>query len=670
MPFTNRYPYTDFHELNLDWFLEEFKKVTDKVTDLDTTVQQFTEFVTHYFDNLDVQQEINNKLDQMAADGSLSALIQPLFDEYKVQIATEIDGYKVEINAEMDAQDDKIAVLEGRMDTFASLPDGSMSTAADAEMVDIRVAQTGVTYSTAGDSVRAQAKIAIDSNDLDVTFPVTANGYIDTDGSLTANTGFYTTDFIRASGSISLLGQIQGISLNTFYYVSCYDINKKYLGGVIPGGGPVICTAPVKYDLLDGTCYIRVTKDYTSTYALKIYCGEQLPLSVIRPVSCKDTDFFTYSGNMVDPRNVVAGKYVTPNTGKYITNATYHASGKIPIMPGQSYVISTFDQLAFYNAEMDYIGGLYISSGTIITYGNISNVNLWTTFTDFKEPLKFTAQAGFAYIDFSISPDMFPTVYMVNSSAIPASFPPYMVEIPNLRTRDSVKSAVAEIVSTSGKRVKLIGDSITAGMGGTGYNATASGGGQQIYGTVYQNVAGHCWANTLKAFWEGSFANVTVINNGWSGQSSKEINMYWEYLVDPSDDIIVCMIGTNDRNTVGRTLAQYIEYLNQIVQRAKLAGQKIILMSPIPASVANENQATINFHMEDVEHAIRFVTQQNGVPFLNLYRKYIEYCDQHNITVDSLLLDGLHPNDTGYDVLFELITNEFDICTKRPGANW
>ena len=141
--FDNKYPYTDFHELNLDWFLAEFKKVTDKVTSLDATVQEFTAFVTNYFDNLDVQDEINNKLEAMKESGELSELIQPMFDEYKVQV-----------DANMNAQNGRITVLEGRMDEFASLPDGS--TAGDAELLDIRVGADGKTYSSAGDAVRTQ----------------------------------------------------------------------------------------------------------------------------------------------------------------------------------------------------------------------------------------------------------------------------------------------------------------------------------------------------------------------------------------------------------------------------------------------------------------------------------------------------------------------------------
>lgn len=155
--FTNKYPYTDFHELNLDWFLEEFKKVTDKVTTLDATVQEFTEFVTNYFDNLDVQQEVNLKLDAMAADGTLQAIIQPMFDEYKD-----------DIDAEVLQQDGRIAVLEARMDTFASLPPGS--TAGNAEILDIRDDVIGHTWPSAGDAVRGQVH-HLDVRTRDVIVP-------------------------------------------------------------------------------------------------------------------------------------------------------------------------------------------------------------------------------------------------------------------------------------------------------------------------------------------------------------------------------------------------------------------------------------------------------------------------------------------------------------------
>lgn len=165
MAFTDKYPYTDFHELNLDWFLARFKEVTDQVTTLDATVHQFTEFVTNYFDNLDVQEEINRKLEIMAADGTLSALLQPMFDEYTVTI-----------NEDIDVQNGKIAVLEARMDGFTNLPDAS--TAGDAELQDIRIGANGITYANAGDAVRTQVNMLEDDTALlkgDTFFDISQN---------------------------------------------------------------------------------------------------------------------------------------------------------------------------------------------------------------------------------------------------------------------------------------------------------------------------------------------------------------------------------------------------------------------------------------------------------------------------------------------------------------
>lgn len=662
MGFINKYPYTDFHELNLDWFLEEFKKVTDKVTTLDETVQQFTEFVTNYFDNLDVQQEVNNKLNAMAADGTLSALIQPLFD-----------AYKVEINAEVGAQDSRIAVLEGRMDTFASLPDGSIGTTADAEMVDIRIAQNGVTYPTAGDSVRAQAAPSLNSRDIGFAWPGAGNGYIGTDGYMVFDTNFYTSDFYRASGSISIQGQLRGFNYPSFYYIQCYDKNKNRIGGVLPGGGGVLdFPAPTKYNLLAGTCYIRVGSDYLVSGTPIIYAEDKDTEPVFTKVNEKDTAYLNEGYNMLNPEFMVAGKYVRPADGKYANNATYHASGYLPITPGEKYVVSHFNQLAFYDANKDYIGGLHIAGGVISVFGNLNNVNNWTTYTDYIEPLIFTAQSGFAYINFSIDDTYLDSVLFAHAYYdIP--YTPYRVEMPTLRVNqaETIENICYRVVKSSKTvRVKLIGDSITAGMGGTGYDDTAGGGGQLIYGSVYQNVAGHCWANSLKAYWESKFPNVIVTNNGTSGRSSDQLISLWNNIVSSYDDIIICMIGTNDRYMPdSRTLSDYMGYLEQICDLATGANQQLILMSCIPASVAND-AAALNFHIEDVEHAIRYVTAKKHIPFLNLYEKFIEYCGTHGITIDSLLYDGLHPNDAGYDVMFYIISNTLGIGTKRPGATW
>ena len=66
-----------------------FGVVRDNTSLTNDATDQFNElytFVHDYFDNLDVQTEINNKLGQMAQDGTLSQLITPIISNEQVPI--------------------------------------------------------------------------------------------------------------------------------------------------------------------------------------------------------------------------------------------------------------------------------------------------------------------------------------------------------------------------------------------------------------------------------------------------------------------------------------------------------------------------------------------------------------------------------------------------------
>lgn len=62
---------------------------SDSVTELQNKYIELKDYVDNYFTNLDVQEEINNKLDSMVTDGTLDALIQNYFDKLEnVQFIT------------------------------------------------------------------------------------------------------------------------------------------------------------------------------------------------------------------------------------------------------------------------------------------------------------------------------------------------------------------------------------------------------------------------------------------------------------------------------------------------------------------------------------------------------------------------------------------------------
>ena len=102
----NRYPYTDMHEMNLDWILLKVKEI---VAEWDTTKNAWNdlkEFVETYFENLDVQQEINNKLDEMAAGGELADLMAPYVDQQLPSVVGDqiADVVALQISAVVAAQ--------------------------------------------------------------------------------------------------------------------------------------------------------------------------------------------------------------------------------------------------------------------------------------------------------------------------------------------------------------------------------------------------------------------------------------------------------------------------------------------------------------------------------------------------------------------------------------
>ena len=60
--------------------LEAYGTVTKLSSDTVTACKQLQDWINSWFDNLDVQQELNNKIDSMVADGSFGSLLHKTFD--------------------------------------------------------------------------------------------------------------------------------------------------------------------------------------------------------------------------------------------------------------------------------------------------------------------------------------------------------------------------------------------------------------------------------------------------------------------------------------------------------------------------------------------------------------------------------------------------------------
>ena len=259
-------PYTNFHELNQDWFLNEFNKVlaewaamNKSFSDLNAAFNDLHDYVHDYFKNLDVQEEIDNKLDSMAKDGSLYAIIR----KYTDPIVYE--------------QNSKITVLENRMNTFSSLSEGS--TTGDAELTDIRVGYDGTVYPSAGDATREQAgnlnrdieretgKRILDINWLEGTF--NSAGGINTG---TVNSWHSDSIYLLQGQKIYIADYNE--SVQYFFYQVCVYYTKPIVGQTKPD--IFLNNYSENYYVAEKNCYVAVSGYTTRLGNKKIGLSENL----------------------------------------------------------------------------------------------------------------------------------------------------------------------------------------------------------------------------------------------------------------------------------------------------------------------------------------------------------------------------------------------------------
>ena len=225
------------------------------------------------------------------------------------------------------------------------------------------------------------------------------------------------------------------------------------------------------------------------------------------------------------------------------------------------------------------------------------------------------------------------------------------------------KFNIKEIIKNKDNfKIKLIGDSITHGVGGSGWEQN----GDQIVQGWNRSPKSYCWANLFRDYMRDKY-RVAVINNGCTGTNIEFVIDNFSNLVDDSDDIIICTIGTNNRHKhfwEGPKPEKEIHFNNFYQNAKKLyslfleANKPVIFVANIPTSAADEKDGNDYWRiiqMADINIAYKNLANEYGASVISLHDLIIEYCNNRAIAIDLLLSDGLHPNDEGYKVMFDLL---------------
>ena len=213
MAFYDKFPYTNFQELNLD-------KIMQKVGDVDRSVEESAQHAS------DAEASALNAEDQVllaraeverAAEQANNAHAEV---ERAAEQANNAHASAQQAAAYADSVQNVRAQINSNTERIDNILVQGTPTEGNAELIDIRVGGNGVTYSTAGDAVRGQfntlKSMIRGVSDYQTSFVI---GGLNQDGEDIPNTNRIRTDFIRVYASrVNIVNADSRYRFNVFRY--------------------------------------------------------------------------------------------------------------------------------------------------------------------------------------------------------------------------------------------------------------------------------------------------------------------------------------------------------------------------------------------------------------------------------------------------------------------
>lgn len=179
---------------------------------------------------------------------------------------------------------------------------------------------------------------------------------------------------------------------------------------------------------------------------------------------------------------------------------------------------------------------------------------------------------------------------------------------------------------------------------------------------------------------QGNGSGLAVYNAGIGGNTTRDARKRFERdVLRHQPRVIVMQFGINDSAvdlwkeppvTAPRVLLdEYLENLRSMVTAAQQQKAAVILMTtnPIrwtPALKARYGKPPYDAVADDgfdalylaaYNEALRKLAAELKVRLVDVRAAYPEFATKHGTTIDGLLLDGMHPNDLGHQLVSELL---------------
>jgi len=188
------------------------------------------------------------------------------------------------------------------------------------------------------------------------------------------------------------------------------------------------------------------------------------------------------------------------------------------------------------------------------------------------------------------------------------------------------------------------------------------------------------YAQRVQEALRGVGSTLTVHNAGIGGNTTRDAKKRFDSdVLRYKPQIIVMQFGINDASvevwrkppaTEPRVpLAEYESNLRTMIERARQQGAKVILMTTNPlrwtgklkdlygrAPYRPDNPDGFDAPvLARYNETVRKLAKELGVPLVDIHDAYPAFAAKHNLTIDQLLLDGMHPTDQGHQLATELL---------------
>lgn len=203
-------------------------------------------------------------------------------------------------------------------------------------------------------------------------------------------------------------------------------------------------------------------------------------------------------------------------------------------------------------------------------------------------------------------------------------------------------SAAAAPADRDPNQYVAFGDSITYGLGTFGYPPR------------------------LEALLIAKYGAAKVWNAGLGGEITSEGLARFDYILSGTNSkYVLIMEGTNDGADLRIPVETTAANLREMCRRAVAAGWTPVLATLTPRSDGIWYIPSYRIRYDEINARIRLIAADLGLTLADAYTAFMNYPAESG-GYTSLLLDGIHPNSTGYQVLAEAWFAALKIAKFNP----